>query len=107
VAYQQTFEGTPAQLAEQLRLLPDTQKYQMTLTTEEAADSDIETLEAAIARMTTRTPEEIATARERLLAASPQPRELPAGQTILDAVMGKWPGDETDEQVFEALERLS
>jgi hypothetical protein len=107
MAYQQTYEGTPAELAEQLRLLPDTQKYQMTLTSEETAEGDTETLETAIAKMTSRTPEEIAAARERLLAASPQPRELPMGQTIFDAVMGKWPGDETDEQIFEALERLS
>lgn len=103
----QTYEGTPTQLAEQLRSLPDSQKYRMILTLDEPAEEEVDTLEAAIARMTSRTSEEIVATRERLLAATPSPRELPAGMTIFDAVMGKWPGDETDEQIFEALERLS
>jgi hypothetical protein len=107
MAQQQTYEGTPTQLAEQLRLLPESQKYRMTLTLEEAEEEEAESLEAAIARITNRTPEEIAAARERLFAATPPPRELPEGKTVLDVVMGTWPGDETDEQVFEALARLS
>lgn len=71
--------------------------------TEEAAES----LEAAMARMTNRTPEEIASTRERILSATPSPRELPQGKTLLDVVMGQWPGDETDEEINTALEKLS
>ena len=37
-----------------------------------------------------------------------QPRHLPpAGQNWLSLVMGKWPGDETDEEIIAALERIS
>src|SRR5438876_681809 len=104
---QKTYEGTPSQLAKQLLSLPSDQKYRMTLTQEAPMEEDVESLEAAIARMTSRTPEEIASVRERILAATPPPRELPEGKTIFDVVMGKWPGDETDEQVLAALEKLS
>ena len=107
MVYQRIYEGTPTQLAEQLRALPEQRKYRMTLTSEEVKEEATETLGAAITRMTSRTPEEIAAARERLLAAAPPPEELPPGTTIFDVMMGKWPGDETDEQIFDALERLS
>ena len=104
----QIYEGTPTQLAEQLLALPDSQKYRMVLTPEEAVgETETESLEAAIAHMTSRTPEEIASVRERILAATPPPRELPTGKTIFDVVMGKWPGDETDEEIDAALEDLS
>ena len=74
---------------------------------EEPAEEGMASLEVALTRMIHRTPEEIAAARERLLAVTPPPRELPEGTTIFDAVMGKWPGDETDEQITAALEKLS
>ena len=106
MAFQQTYEGTPAQLVEQLRLLPGTQQYRMTLTSEESAE-DVENLEATIARMTSRTPEEIVATRERLLAATPPPRALPDDKSIFDVVMGTWAGNETDEQIRNALEKLS
>ena len=54
-----------------------------------------------------RTPEEIEEARRRIDARSPPPRPLPPGKTLSDMVEGTWPGDETDEQIREALERLS
>ena len=54
-----------------------------------------------------RTAEEIAEARARVMQASPAPREIPDGKILEDMVVGQWPGDETDEQIFEALERLS
>ncbi len=66
-----------------------------------------ESLQAAAERISGRTPEQIAGARRRLLAASPPPQDLPDGQTVLDAVMGHWPGDESDEEINAALERLS
>lgn len=64
-------------------------------------------LDAAIARLNTRTPAEIAAARNRVLAASPKPLPIPEGKTLSDMIMGKWPGTETDEQINTALERLS
>lgn len=42
-----------------------------------------------------------------LLAIARPPRPLPEGKTLSDVVEGSWPGDETDEQIRAALERLS
>ena len=67
----------------------------------------LQTYEEALSQAMNRTPEEIAEARARVLQASPTPRELPGGKTLEDVVMGQWPGDETDEQILEALEKLS
>ena len=106
MAERQIYEGTPNQLAEQLGMLPVSQKYRMTLMPEESLEEGMASLEAAIARMTSRTPEEIALVRERLLAITPPPTELPDGKTIFDVVMGTWPGDETDAQVAAFLEKL-
>jgi predicted DNA-binding antitoxin AbrB/MazE fold protein len=64
-------------------------------------------LEREIRWLTSRTPEEILTARERLEKISRPPTPLPPGKTLPDMVEGKWPGDETDEQIREALEKLS
>lgn len=64
-------------------------------------------LEREIRWLTSRTPEEIMKAREELLKASRPARPLPPGKTLSDMVEGKWPGDETDDQIREALERLS
>ena len=47
------------------------------------------------------------TARERILGASPPPRDLPAGQTVLDMLEGKWPGTETNAEIQDALGRIS
>ena len=103
---QQTYEGTPAQLAAHILRLPDA-RFQMTVVSETAPEDAVESLEAALDRMVNRSPAEVEAARERILAASPPPRELPEGKTLLDVIMGKWPGDETDEQIREALDRLS
>ncbi len=54
-----------------------------------------------------RTPEEIAETRRRIYAMSPEPRELPPGKTLEDVIVGQWPGDETDEEISEALRDLS
>lgn len=64
-------------------------------------------LDLAVRRITNRTPEQVAADRARLLAKTPEPRPLPPGKSLADVIVGKWPGDETDEQVREALERLS
>jgi predicted DNA-binding antitoxin AbrB/MazE fold protein len=64
-------------------------------------------LEREIRRLTSRTPEEIMRAREEILKASRPARPLPEGKTHAEVVQALWPGDETDEQVREALEKLS
>lgn len=74
------------------------------VTVEPVADSP---LAREIRWATSRTPEQIEQARERLLKASRPARPLPEGKTLADVVEGQWPGDETDEQVRDALERLS
>lgn len=70
-------------------------------------DRPFQTYEEALAQAMNRTPEEITAARAHVLLASPAPHELPEGKTLEDVVMGQWPGEETDEQILEALERLS
>jgi len=64
-------------------------------------------LDLAARRLTGRAPEQIAADRDRILALSSPPRPLPPGKTLADVVVGQWPGDETDEQIRDALERLS
>ena len=64
-------------------------------------------LDEAIARIINRTPEERAAARAKLLQARRPARPLPPGKTLEDVVLGQWPGDESDEEVARALERLS
>jgi len=73
----------------------------------EDLDEDPYALEHAIAKLLSRTPEEVEQARARIFQVSRPPRPLPEGKTLYDVVCGQWPGDETDEEVFEALKRLS
>lgn len=73
---------------------------------EEEAE-DPQALDRAVSRITKRTPEEVEAARIRLFQQSRPPREIPAGQTLADVICGQWPGDETDEQILAALEKLS
>jgi len=70
-------------------------------------NGETDPLNKAIARMTHRSPEEKAEVRAHALATYPPRRPLPPGKTFSDVVSGKWPGDETDEQVNAALEELS
>jgi hypothetical protein len=73
-------------------------------------ESDIDdpaALARAIAAMADRAPEEVEAARVRLFAQSRPPRPLPEGKNLLDVVSGQWPGDETDEEIFDALRKLS
>jgi hypothetical protein len=69
-------------------------------------DRDPQALDRAIAKMKNRTPEARAAMRERVLKASPEALPIPAGKTIFDMIPSIR-GKETDEEVFEALERLS
>lgn len=70
-------------------------------------EEDMDALSRAIEAMTHRTPVQKAAAREHALAAYPPRRPLPPGKTFSEVVAGKWPGDETDEQIEAALEELS
>jgi predicted DNA-binding antitoxin AbrB/MazE fold protein len=70
-------------------------------------EEDSGALERAVARMTSRTAEEIEATRARLFAEMELPTPLPPGKTLEDVISGKWPGDETDEEVRLALEKLS
>ena len=64
-------------------------------------------LTVALKRLAARTPEEIARSVEAARLKVAPRRPLPEGKTLFDAIGGAWPGNETDEQVHAALERLS
>lgn len=66
-----------------------------------------EMLTQEIEWMTDRSPEDVRAARERILGTSPPAREIPEGKTIVDMVVGKWPGTETNAEIQEALDRIS
>jgi hypothetical protein len=66
MALAKKYEGTSTELAEELLALPGSQTYRMTLTLEVPVEEEAESLEAAIARITNRTPTEIASSRERM-----------------------------------------
>ena len=73
---------------------------------EDDAHLNPEALACAVRAMVGRTPEEVKAAQEAALRDSAAERELPTGRTIFDVIPGIR-GDETDEQVLAALERLS
>jgi hypothetical protein len=64
-------------------------------------------LDAAVFRMTNRSPEEIEASRASVLSGARPARPLPPGKSWLDVIAGQWPGDETDEQINAALDELS
>ena len=64
-------------------------------------------LSRAVYEMTHRTPEQIAEAQVRAMERYKPRRAVPPGKTLADMVSGKWPGDETVEQITAALEDLS
>jgi hypothetical protein len=70
-------------------------------------DDQTDPLEAAIKRMTSRTPAQIMADCEEVLRTARRGRPLPKGKTFFDVVEGTWPGDETDEVIREMLEKLS
>jgi hypothetical protein len=74
---------------------------------EDIVPEDPGALARAVAAMVNRTPEQIEAAQEMALREFQSERELPPGKTIFDVVCGKWPGNETDEEVYQALKRLS
>ena len=78
----------------------------MTITPEEDGGEE-SALDRALAAMRNRTPEQIAEAQARAIAMYPPRRSPPPGKTLADVIVGKWPGDETDEQIQAALDELS
>ena len=73
---------------------------------EEGAQENPEALASAVSAMIERTPDQVKAAQEAALRDFPPERELPTGKTIFD-VIPRIRGNETDEQVLAALERLS
>jgi hypothetical protein len=77
------------------------------LRTREHDDNAIDTLSILVESFTGRTPEEIETAQAQAIAAL-KPLLLPElGTTAMEHVYGQWPGEETDEQIEQALKDLS
>lgn len=103
MAQSQVIEGTGEELIGLLYSQPKERFRLIKLPIER----EFRTYEQALTEALYRSPDEIAEARSRVLKASPPPRELPPGNTLEDVVMGRWPSDETDEQIFDALQKLS
>ena len=70
-------------------------------------DADYQSPEQWLDAMMNRTEAEVRADREQVFAASQPARKPPEGKTWADMVVGKWPGDETDEEIREFLEKLS
>ncbi len=78
-----------------------------TIDAQEAEMQEQTPLERAIYEMTHRTPEQLAQAQQRAMERYQPRRTPPPGKTLADMVSGKWPGDETEEQLQQALAELS
>jgi hypothetical protein len=63
--------------------------------------------QSPISKADARRHEQILIDRERILGLTPDPQPIPEGKTLFDVVEGTWPGDETDDEIREALEKLS
>jgi len=70
-------------------------------------DYDPEALKRAVAAIANRTPEQIKAAQEMALKEFQPERELPAGAKNIFDVIPVIRGNETDEQVLQALKELS
>lgn len=70
-------------------------------------DSDLEAGNRAVAAMINRTPEQIKAAQEMALREFLPERELPEGARNIFDVIPVIRGNETDEQVLQALKELS
>jgi hypothetical protein len=99
-------EGTPEEIASVLNELPP-KRYRVEIRDLNGGASDRDSLDEAVRDALTRTHEQMLADRAEVLAGSRKPTPLPPGKTLDDMVRGKWPGDETDEQIRAALEELS
>src|SRR5262245_12311077 len=92
----------PADTEERLRRLAERrgqtlEVYLRYIAEREADAADL--LAQGIEWLRNRTAAEVLAARERILAASLPQRDPSPGQTVVDAVEGKWPGTETDAEI--------
>jgi hypothetical protein len=99
-------EGTPDEIASFVNGLPPN-RYHVEITDLNGTARERDYLAEAIQESLARTPEQMLADRADVLAGSRKPTPLPPGKTLNDMVMGKWPGDETDEEIRVALEELS
>jgi hypothetical protein len=100
------FEGTPDELATFLKSLPP-KRYHIEIADLGEPAPEKNYLADAVRRALERTPEQMLADRADVLAGVRKGAPLPPGKTLDDVVKGKWPGDETDEQIRAALEELS
>lgn len=63
--------------------------------------------EEIMARITNRTPEQIAEAQHRAIAILPAPRPLPPGKTLEDVIYGQLPDDDPDKEIIAILKEIS
>jgi hypothetical protein len=69
---------------------------------------EVDPLEKALTLLRQRTPAEALAAQTAARAALvPPTHTLPTGKTLSETLAGHWPGEETDEQVYTALQKLS
>jgi hypothetical protein len=68
---------------------------------------DNEALQREIQWMESLTEEDHMKFRTELAKISRPARPLPEGKTLAEVVQANWPGDESDEEVKQALEKLS
>jgi len=100
--------AVPATAIDALGLHPgDEVQVQLVVTNGKNERPEATLLESVIYQMTHRTPEQIAQAQVQAMESYPPARAVPSGKTLADVVSGKWPGDETDAQIREALAELS
>ena len=100
--------AVPSTAIDALGLHPgDEVQVQIVVLNENDAKPEATLLERAIYQMTHRTTEQIAQAQADAMKAYPPARTVPSGKTLADVVSGKWPGEENDAQIREALEELS
>ncbi len=64
-------------------------------------------LSEGVKRLINRTPEQKLADRAEAMKYVRKGRPLPPGKTFFEVIEGTWLGDETDEQIHEALEKLS
>jgi hypothetical protein len=100
------FEGTRDEIATFLSHLPP-QRYHIEISDVDGPGPERDYLAEALQRARERTPEQLQADRADVLAGVRKGTPLPPGKTLDDMVRGKWPGDETDEQIRSALEELS
>ena len=99
-------EGTPDEIAAVVSELPP-RRYHVEIRDLNGAATQRDYLDEAVRAALARSPEQILADHAEVLAGSRKPTALPPGKTLDDMVMGKWPGDETDEEIRAALEELS